>query len=941
MVNKCCVPGCDSNYKRKHGSPKKTSCFEFPKDEIQREKWIRKIPREDLKVTKYTVVCEKHFLEEDIIRFDTLPGKDGHPDIHVPRTRVKLRVGACPSIFPNLPSYLTSIPPPQRTSPETKRRKICDREEEKFNDFLEMDKIDSFLDFKDNFLGFLKKLKYNISTISEESSVILYLTDFSDTDGLSIHFSIRITKDLICDLWCKNVNVAERDCEWIIPKKRLHRWSQLENILSHYCATPQEPTKESLFNKGINILCQYQRESESDVGNNKNILNFLLEQLRLTQLPPSRRRFSAECMIASLLIYSTSPSVYRKLRDSFLLLPSLRLLRLLSSSVSLKSGLIANSFLVNELKYLCDKDLHVNLLIDEVHVKSKLSYRGEELIGQAVNDPTNLAKSLQCFMISSLLSNHKLIVGMFPVVKMTSEFLCELTKDVIENVSKAGFNVVSVISDNNRVNRKMFSILSKDSESNYYITSPVNKDHKIFLLFDTVHLLKSIRNNWLNLKNESLTFSCPKWVDNDTTVHASFSDLRQIYRSEKNNLLKEAHSLSWKALYPHSLERQKVSLALKIFNESNIAALKTLGPSDPSLISWEGTVHFLSIICHWWDIINVHHQYYGRNKIKPSATPFFSIEDSRLTWLSEMSAWLRLWKDTCKISHEGFLSQDTFFALTHSLECMIHVIKYCLTTLNFKFVLSGKFQTDDLEGRFGQYRQLSGGNSLISVEEALQNERKLTVRELLKINSKSKGKISLNIKCFLSEFTSETLQERDLAFINNFPCEKIEIQTESLDVIIYVAGYVAKKIISKTVCSLCCQFVGDKEKSLTFTIDEKVLAYFEHLNRGGLTYPSPTLVNMFQVALSIMNIAVGSMEQQFLCLSNQKQTLLKLNEKYWMEDDLIEFASECPNCQCPRHKIFHQCLSSFVNILLNNYCKKTTETCHSSQSVTKKSLKFM
>ena len=37
---------------------------------LEQEKWLRKIPREGLNVSKYTVVCFKHFQERDIIKYD-------------------------------------------------------------------------------------------------------------------------------------------------------------------------------------------------------------------------------------------------------------------------------------------------------------------------------------------------------------------------------------------------------------------------------------------------------------------------------------------------------------------------------------------------------------------------------------------------------------------------------------------------------------------------------------------------------------------------------------------------------------------------------------------------------------------------------------------------------------------------------------------------------
>ena len=99
MVNKCCVANCKSNYV---GNSEKgyVTCFKFPTDKTLQEKWLRKIPREELNVSKYTVVCIKHFQECDIIKYDILPGKNGDPDIKIARKQFAFRKDVFPCIFP-------------------------------------------------------------------------------------------------------------------------------------------------------------------------------------------------------------------------------------------------------------------------------------------------------------------------------------------------------------------------------------------------------------------------------------------------------------------------------------------------------------------------------------------------------------------------------------------------------------------------------------------------------------------------------------------------------------------------------------------------------------------------------------------------------------------------------------------------------------------------
>ena len=50
----------------------------------------------------------------------------------------------------------------------------------------------------------------------------------------------------------------------------------------------------------------------------------------------------------------------------------------------------------------------------------------------------------------------------------------------------------------------------------------------------------------------------------------------------------------------------------------------------------------------------------------------------------------------------------------------------------YEFIFIRRFQSDPLENRFSQYRQMSGGRFLVSLREVLSTKRILTCRSLLK-----------------------------------------------------------------------------------------------------------------------------------------------------------------------------------------------------------------
>ena len=116
MVYKCCVPQCSSGYEKNSDEEKKVSMHKFPNDATLSQKWIRRICREkSFKVTQYTRICSLHFTENDFL--------NERQDSNTARKRSRwsslvrriLKNDAFPTIFANLPAYLSTALPPSRS----------------------------------------------------------------------------------------------------------------------------------------------------------------------------------------------------------------------------------------------------------------------------------------------------------------------------------------------------------------------------------------------------------------------------------------------------------------------------------------------------------------------------------------------------------------------------------------------------------------------------------------------------------------------------------------------------------------------------------------------------------------------------------------------------------------------------------------------------------
>ncbi|XP_077551081.1 uncharacterized protein LOC144164421 isoform X2 [Haemaphysalis longicornis] len=130
MPMTCCVPGCRSGYR---SSKEKASLFSLPSDRERRDMWIRAIPRQETGAfsfeSKNVRVCEKHFDPADVIRAD---GFIVHGQaVSLLRHKVKLRDGAMPRVFQDLPARLAKPKPPkprarsQKVNTPAKRRRVA------------------------------------------------------------------------------------------------------------------------------------------------------------------------------------------------------------------------------------------------------------------------------------------------------------------------------------------------------------------------------------------------------------------------------------------------------------------------------------------------------------------------------------------------------------------------------------------------------------------------------------------------------------------------------------------------------------------------------------------------------------------------------------------------------------------------------------------------
>lgn len=233
-LRKCCVPGCRSS----DSSHCPTSLFCFPKDEDRRDQWRRAIPWKNFTLTDDTVLCEKHFVPEFIIREVTFTTPDGTV-LTAKRDTPKLAKDAFPSLFPNLLRHLFKEGPTKLTAEGEQYALLLDSKAV-LNLWNEKDHIENFSHFCDEYE---KRLTGDWISIVNNDSVSFVIIDCSDQPKVIVSFKVKV--DLSVSAWHNGIGLSPTKFNWILQSDNLcTRWSMFDSLLSYFRTYQYESTTD-------------------------------------------------------------------------------------------------------------------------------------------------------------------------------------------------------------------------------------------------------------------------------------------------------------------------------------------------------------------------------------------------------------------------------------------------------------------------------------------------------------------------------------------------------------------------------------------------------------------------------------------------------------------------------------------------------------------------
>ncbi|KAI9550903.1 hypothetical protein GHT06_001750 [Daphnia sinensis] len=372
------------------------------------------------------------------------------------------------------------------------------------------------------------------------------------------------------------------------------------------------------------------------------------------------------------------------------------------------------------------------------------------------------------------------------------------------------------------------------------------------------------------------------------------------------------------------------------FDSPMVAALEALRRRHTSgFMGSEETISFMCKMIKWFEIHDISNLTQGKYQRLPNKAPFYSSADARVKWLQDFLQWLIDWKKSV-IDKEHFLTAETFAAIEITTKSTIAKISYLLDTAGFKFVLTRKFNSDNLERKFSALRQANGGNYNMEAKAAIYGVEKLlrTGITYCAINcnvSLTREKQQRANKKFLRATSVKVELKRPAVYGTDRECD------DKLSTAV-TAGFLLLVLEEREICVECKEGlrqtnINDPEADAVNTLNDCLGIKKLQLHRGGLNIPSKEFVERMW---TIYRFVEGSMTK----LLNTKK----------IREDLVTFLVPhvfgCATFCCkrgqqlpPSHKhngrLAILVLWKFITPMLNTYAATATDCQTKAPTVSK------
>ena len=321
-------------------------------------------------------------------------------------------------------------------------------------------------------------------------------------------------------------------------------------------------------------------------------------QLKFASLSHAKgRRYTNAMKNLCLALHYRGSKAYHFLSSIFTL-PSKSSLSLWLQRLNVSPGLGLSNPVWDVLKLrvasLNPRDRVCALLMDEMALKTNLTYNRYDDVVVGYQDVgggercEQLANSALVFMVRGLGYSWKQPLGYILTHSTAKSVVVKtLLIECLDHLQAIGFHVVVVISDQGPNFQQLVRTLNISSNKPYF----EHNGCKYYYMYDTPHLMKSIRNN---LQKYKFVFGEGKT--------ACWSDIESFFKLDQQQRFRLAPRLTSKHIELPAFSKMKVKYAVQVFSRSVASGLET----HAVLLSGHGsdTAEFISAFDDLFDALN-------------------------------------------------------------------------------------------------------------------------------------------------------------------------------------------------------------------------------------------------------------------------------------------------------------------------------------------------
>lgn len=627
----------------------------------------------------------------------------------------------------------------------------------------------------------------------------------------------------------------------------------------------------------------------------------------------------------ALSLFYRGPKTYRYLRQKGINLPGISTLKSWINNFNCKPGFNKKIFLQLSLKAdsMMPREKKCILMFDEMSIKRNIDYNkhtdmieGFEDLGE-FGRKSSPARQALVLMIRGIYSTWKIPIAFFVSDDGVScESLLLIIKKALEKLRGSKLDTIGIVCDLSSTNKKMFKQLGVEKTKPYFHLN----ERKYFAFFDVPHLIKSVRNNFINtnlILNEK---------------YICFSDIKQVYDIDKKSSTGKALlKLTDKHLNPNSFQKMNVKLATQLLSHSVYAALMTSSRTG-ELVSptAENTAHFVKTMDNLFDALN-------STRLHSTKPCNRVLSDTNPEVLAAINEGYEVLENLYKVGKKDKLTRpDCYdgFLLT------INAVKQFATNEKnegYKFLFTGRLIQDPLENQFSVYRQRGGYNRNPTVRTFRSSFKISIVTNFMRPPRSANaggqpddddnflltdGNEALALLNVVEESSSSSDTDSSSSSSDGSVVQLNDSATLEKCSVIYFAGYLVKKCLDRFECEDCkTSLEADKD----FDNEGEILIFFKNYDlkyETGLRTPTSLLREFTRRALDCFSRDIGKHLNHKL-MSNLKRKLVKNIKTHlpeWFATNMI----------CEKHRQY--ILELLLRTQIFKYCKYISSQMKTRQS---------